>query len=76
MSLSHAGPPETLALKEATKTIPIVFYSVTDPIGSGLVDSMARPGGNITGFTTIEAVLAGKRLENFIRPLPMISAAV
>jgi ABC-type uncharacterized transport system substrate-binding protein len=46
------GTPETVALKKTTKTIPIVFYSVTDPIGSGLVDSMARPLGNITGFTT------------------------
>ena len=44
------GTPETSALKKATKTIPIIFYSVTDPIGAGLVDSLARPGGNITGF--------------------------
>jgi putative ABC transport system substrate-binding protein len=67
------GTPETLALKKTTKTIPIVFYSVTDPIGSGLVDSMARPGGNITGFTTIEAVLAGKRLELLKETLPKLS---
>lgn len=57
------GTPEALALKNATKTIPIVFYTVTDPVGAGLVDSLARPGGNITGFSSIEAVLAGKRLE-------------
>jgi ABC-type uncharacterized transport system substrate-binding protein len=67
------GTPETLALKKATKTIPIVFYSVTDPIGAGLVDSMARPGGNITGFTSIEAVLAGKRLELLKETLPKLS---
>ena len=57
------GTPEALALKNATSTIPIVFYSVTDPVGAGLVDSLARPGRNITGFSGIEAVLAGKRLE-------------
>jgi len=57
------GTPEAIALKNATKTIPIVFYDVTDPIAAGLIDSLARPGGNITGFTGLEAVLAGKRLE-------------
>ena len=67
------GTPETLALKKATKTIPIVFYSVTDPVGAGLVDSMARPGGNITGFTTIEAVLAGKRLELLKETVPKLT---
>jgi putative tryptophan/tyrosine transport system substrate-binding protein len=67
------GTPETLALKKATKTIPIVFYSVTDPVGAGIVDSLARPGGNITGFTTIEAVLAGKRLELLKETLPKLS---
>ena len=56
------GTPETLALKNATNTIPIVFYSVTDPVGVGFVESLARPGGNITGFSSIESVLAGKRL--------------
>jgi putative ABC transport system substrate-binding protein len=57
------GTPESLALKKATTTIPVVFYSVTDPVGAGLVNSLARPGGNITGFSSIESVLAGKRLE-------------
>ena len=55
--------PAALALKKATKTIPIVFIDVTDPIAAGLIDSFARPGGNLTGFTTIGSVLAGKRLE-------------
>ena len=67
------GTPETLALKKATKTIPIVFYSVTDPVGAGVVDSLARPGGNVTGFTSIEAVLAGKRLELLKETLPKLS---
>ena len=57
------GTPGALALKKATRTIPIVFVDVTDPVAAGLVDSLARPGGNITGFSSIEAVLAGKRLE-------------
>jgi putative tryptophan/tyrosine transport system substrate-binding protein len=57
------GTPSALALKKATQTIPIVFMDVTDPVAAGLVDSLARPGGNITGFSSIEAVLAGKRLE-------------
>ena len=67
------GTPETSALKKATKTIPIVFYSVTDPVGAGLVDSLARPGGNITGFSTIEAVLAGKRLELLKETVPKLT---
>jgi putative ABC transport system substrate-binding protein len=57
------GTPGTLALKNATRTIPIVFTDVTDPVAAGLVDSLARPGGNITGFSSIEALLTGKRLE-------------
>src|SRR5215510_7679036 len=57
------GTPGALALKKATSTIPIVFVDVTDPVAAGLVDSLARPGGNITGFSSIEAMLAGKRLE-------------
>jgi putative ABC transport system substrate-binding protein len=57
------GTPGALALKNATRTIPIVFTDVTDPEAVGLIDSLARPGGNVTGFTSIEAVLAGKRLE-------------
>src|SRR5262249_25179580 len=54
--------PVTDALMQATRTIPIVFVAVTDPIGSGFVASMARPGGNITGFTVLHASIAGKYL--------------
>lgn len=51
------------ALLKATRTIPIVFAGATDPVGAGFVDSLARPGGNITGFTVFEYAIAGKWLE-------------
>ena len=54
---------EALAFRNATETIPIVFYTGGDPIEVGLVDSMARPGGNVTGVTLISAELIGERLE-------------
>jgi putative tryptophan/tyrosine transport system substrate-binding protein len=53
----------TIALRQETSTIPIVFVSVSDPIGSGLVASLARPGDNITGFTTFEFSIGGKWIE-------------
>jgi ABC-type uncharacterized transport system substrate-binding protein len=65
--------PAAIAAKNATKTIPIVFIDVTDPIAAGLVDSLARPGGNITGFTTITSMLAGKRLELLKETIPKLS---
>jgi putative tryptophan/tyrosine transport system substrate-binding protein len=55
--------PATAALRAETKTIPIVFASVTDPVGQGFVTSLAKPGGNTTGFTFIEASLGSKWLE-------------
>jgi putative ABC transport system substrate-binding protein len=55
--------PAARALKNATRTIPIVFVSAADPVLAGLVESLARPGGNITGFSTISSVIVGKRLE-------------
>ena len=60
--LSH-NTPTTASLLQQTRTIPIVFVIVSDPVGSGFVASFPRPGGNITGFTNIEPTMAGKWLE-------------
>src|SRR5262245_13510477 len=57
-----AGPPE-FAAEQATSVIPIVFATVADPLGSGLVASLARPGGNVTGLSLRSPELASKRLE-------------
>ena len=62
-----------LVAKSVTRTIPIVFLSAAEPVASGLVDSLARPGGNLTGFATIAAVLAGKRLELLKETVPKLS---
>jgi putative ABC transport system substrate-binding protein len=55
--------PGVAALKQATQTIPIVFAQVSDPVGSGFVANLARPGGNITGFQNFETAIGGKWLE-------------
>ena len=62
-----------LAVKKATTSIPIVFMGVTDPIMAGLVESLARPGGNITGITNMAAILTGKRLELLKETIPTVS---
>jgi putative ABC transport system substrate-binding protein len=62
-----------LAAKNATKTIPIVFNSGGDPVAVGLVDSLARPGGNLTGFSNITSELVGKRLELLKETVPKLS---
>jgi len=70
------GDVDAQAAKSASATIPIVFLeSVSDPVALGLVKSLARPGGNITGFTTIADVLAGKRLQLLKETLPKLSRA-
>jgi putative ABC transport system substrate-binding protein len=66
-----AGP--TRAAKQATTTIPIVFAQDLDPIANGFVASLARPGGNITGLSTLQVDLAGKRLELLKEVLPKLS---
>ena len=72
--LVTGGLNDTLAARNATKRIPIVFLgAVSDPVGSGLVNSLARPGGNITGFTTIAELLAGKRLELLKETIPNLT---
>ena len=62
-----------LAVHQATTTIPIVFMGVTDPVTAGLVESLAQPGGNITGITNMAAILTSKRLELFKETLPTLS---
>jgi putative ABC transport system substrate-binding protein len=62
-----------VALKQLTSTIPIVFVLVPDPIGSGLVESLARPGGNATGLSLILVDLSGKRLELLNEAVPKLS---
>ncbi len=63
----------TLAAKNATRTIPIVFLSSVDPVAAGLVDNLARPGGNLTGLTHMMPALAGKRLELLKETIPKLS---
>jgi ABC-type uncharacterized transport system substrate-binding protein len=65
--------PAILAAKQATKTIPIVMVVVLDPVATGIVDSLARPGGNITGVSTLNRELSGKRLELLKEVVPEIS---
>ena len=67
------GTPGALAAMQATKTIPIVMASSADPVGSGLVSSLARPEGNVTGFTILGPQLEGKRLEILKQAVPGLS---
>jgi ABC-type uncharacterized transport system substrate-binding protein len=61
-----------MAAKKTTSNIPIVFMGVTDPIAAGLVETLARPGGNSTGITNIAAILTGKRLELLKETIPKV----
>ncbi len=71
-----ATSPAVLAAKEATRTIPIVMPTSSDPVGDGLVQSLARPGGNITGISNMAPELGAKRLELLRQVLPKRSHAV
>jgi putative ABC transport system substrate-binding protein len=70
-----SGTPASLAAKQVTQTIPIVFAVSSDPVGGGVVASLARPGGNVTGLSLMSSDLSGKRLELLHEFLPQISRA-
>jgi ABC-type uncharacterized transport system substrate-binding protein len=71
-----SATPSVQALQRATRTVPIVFVSVTDPVGAGFVQSLARPGGNTTGFLQFEFGLSGKWLELLKEVAPDVTRAV
>jgi len=68
-----AGTPATRAVKKATASVPLVMIAVGDPVGTGIVPSLSRPGGNITGLTSISPELDGKRLELLREIAPAVS---
>ena len=72
-ALVTISTPATAALQAETRTIPIVFAWVSDPVGSGFVSSLAHPGGNITGFLNIEASVVGKWLTLMREIAPQVS---
>ena len=74
MILAHSTPA-TAALQRETRTIPIVFAAVADPVGDGFVASLPRPGGNLTGFINIEASMAGKWVELLTEIAPGVKRA-
>jgi len=67
------GTPAIVATRKATAVIPIVFPIASDPVGDGLVTSLSRPGGNVTGLSTQQPDLAGKRLEILRELIPGLS---
>src|ERR1700730_4464230 len=67
-----SGTPQVLATKQATSVIPIVFARVGDPVANGLVASLARPGGNVTGLSVQSDELAGKRIEILREVVPSL----
>jgi putative ABC transport system substrate-binding protein len=70
-----AGSPSVAALQQATRTVPIVFVTVVDPVSSGFVDTLARPGGNITGFALYEYSISGKWLQLLKEIAPRVTRA-
>ena len=73
--IAGQSTPVIEALLRVTRTIPIVFVAVTDPIGSGFVSSIARPGGNVTGFTVFQGKMTGKYLSILRELIPQLSSA-
>jgi putative ABC transport system substrate-binding protein len=71
--LVAASTPGAIAAKRATSTIPIVMLSVSDPVGSNLVDSLGRPGGNVTGLSVLAPEPSAKRLDLLKQMLPRLS---
>src|SRR6516164_732390 len=71
--IATAGTPASFAAKQATTTIPIVMISIGDPVGVGLVPSLARPGGNITGNTNLGPEVGAKRLQVLKEAIPTVS---
>jgi len=71
--LLSSGTPAAAALQMATRAVPIVFTVVADPVGAGFVDSLSRPGGNVTGVTTMNVEMTPKRLQVLRELLPMTS---
>jgi putative ABC transport system substrate-binding protein len=70
--IMNGGLPTLVAMQRQTRTTPIVFAQVLDPVGAGFVDSLMRPGGNITGFVSFEYSMAGKWLETLTQIAPQI----
>jgi len=70
-----SAPPSIRAMQQATRTVPIVFVLVPDAVGTGIVDSLARPGGNATGFMSYEYTLSGKWLELLKEIAPGVTRA-
>jgi putative ABC transport system substrate-binding protein len=68
-----SASPSVVALQQASRTVPIVFGSVIDPVGAGIVASLARPGGNATGFTAFEYSISGKWLELLKQIAPSVT---
>jgi putative ABC transport system substrate-binding protein len=67
--------PSMVALQQSTRTVPVVFVNVADPVGAGFVESLARPGGNATGFTVYDYSLSGKWLELLKQIAPSVTRA-
>jgi putative ABC transport system substrate-binding protein len=72
-NLTGGGAPTALAAKQATRTLPIVFAAAGDPVTVGLVTSLARPGGNVTGSSNFVPELVGKHLEQLTQAVPGVS---